>query len=604
MYDAKKIPVEDFFKMPKEAEFKISPDGKFISYLKPYNKRLNIFIKSTLGGEEIRLTDCEDRNIARYIYANDSRIVYLKDNNGDENFRLFAVDIDGKNLKEIAGFEGVTVRIVDELINDNDHILISMNKRNKQIFDVYKLNIYTGDMEIAAENLGKIMQWLTDNNGEIRVGIELDGVNTRVLFREKVTDPFTLILESDYKETSAPVYFTEDNKNLIVVSNVGRDKYAIYEFDPIKGENIKLIYENNEVDVSGLGVLKKSHKLICAIYVTDKLQYKFFNKKAEEIYNKLKSNFSNDIIELKDLDREENKIIIEAYSDRNPGVYYLYDIEKDLLTKIAEEKPWINPEEMSEMKPIKYTSRDGLTIHGYLTIPKGAEEKNLPVVVNPHGGPWGRDVWGFKGDVQFLANRGYAVFQMDFRTSTGYGKKFLEAGYKQWDKLMDDITDGVNWLIKEEIADPNRVAIYGGSFGGYAALAGLTFTPDLYTCGVDVDGMSSIFTMFDNMPPYWVPVKGMMCEMIGDPEKDKELLMEISPLFHVDNIKKPLLIAQGANDQRVPRVNSDKMVEALRNRGIEVKYMLKENEGHGFFNEENVLELYSEIEKFFEQHII
>lgn len=600
----RKIPIEDFFKMPQETEFRISPNGEYISCLKPYKKRLNIYIKNLQGGEEKRITDCEDRNIAGYIFANDNRIVYMKDNGGDENFRLFAVDVDGKNFKEVAGFEGVRTELINDLKNDNDHILICMNKRNKQLFDVYKLNIYTGDMCIIAENPGAIGQWVIDNNGEVRVGVEMDGVNTKILYRETSNEAFRLILEGDFKENSQPICFTEDNKNLIISSNFGRDKYAIFEFDPIKKENVKLIYENNEVDVENAIVSKKNNKLLGSFYFTDKLQYKFFDKASEEIYNKIKTKYPNDSIAFMDINKDESKIIIEVFSDKNPGVYYLYDIHKDILIKIAEVRPWLNTEEMADVRPIKYTSRDGLIIHGYLTIPKATSGKNLPVVVIPHGGPWARDVWGFRGQSQFLANRGFVVLQMNFRASTGYGRKFKEAGYKQWGKAMqNDITDGVNWLIKEGIADPNRVAIYGGSYGGYATLAGLTFTPDLYACGVDVAGPSNLFTLLESLPEYWEPIRRMMYEMMGNPENDKELLKDASPLFHVDNIKKPLFVVQGTKDPRVPQREADQMVEALRAKGIEVKYMLKENEGHGYRNEENILEMYSEVEKFLEQHI-
>lgn len=598
----RKIPIEDFFKMPQETAFRISPNGEYISCLKPYKKRLNIFIKSLENGEEERLTDCEDRNIASYIFANDTRIVYMKDNGGDENYRLFAVDIDGDNFKEVAGFEGVTTVIIDELKNDNDHIMIGMNKRNKQIFDVYKLNVNTGDMDIIAENPGAVSQWIVDNNGEVRAAVELDGVNTKIFYRGAADSDFRLILEGDYKENAQPICFTEDNRNLIMTSNFNRDKYAIYEFDPVMKENVKLIYGNNEVDVESVITSKKTNKLICSSYYTEKLQYKFFNDDYEKIYNKIKARFADQCIAFIDIDREENKIIIQVYSDRNPGVYYLYDAGKDMLTEIAEMKPWINEEEMAEVKSIEYTSRDGLTIHGYLTVPETTETKNLPVVVIPHGGPWARNVWGFSGDAQFLANRGYAVLQINFRGSTGYGRKFKEAGFKQWGKAMqDDITDGVNWLIKEGIANKYMIAIYGGSYGGYATLAGLTFTPDLYNCGIDVAGPSNLFTLLKGLPAYWEPMRRMMYEMMGDPDVDKELLKEVSPLFHVNNIKKPLFVVHGARDPRVPQNEADQIVNALRAKNLEVKYMLKENEGHGYHNEENILEMYSEIEKFLEQ---
>lgn len=296
--------------------------------------------------------------------------------------------------------------------------------------------------------------------------------------------------------------------------------------------------------------------------------------------------------------------MVWAGSDRQPGKYYFYDATNDKLEHVATLRPWINEEHMAEMKPITYKSRDGLTIHGYLTLPKGREAKNLPVVINPHGGPWARDEWGFNPEVQLLANRGYAVLQMNFRGSTGYGREFWMKSFKQWGKTMqDDITDGVEWLKKEGIADPDRIAIYGASYGGYATLAGITFTPELYACAVDYVGVSNMFTFMNTVPAYWEPFKKMMYEMVGDPKADSLLLREASPVFFVDRIQCPLFIAQGATDPRVNKAESDQVVEALKARGIEVQYMVKDNEGHGFHNEENRFEFYAAMDKFLEQHI-
>jgi dipeptidyl aminopeptidase/acylaminoacyl peptidase len=297
-------------------------------------------------------------------------------------------------------------------------------------------------------------------------------------------------------------------------------------------------------------------------------------------------------------------LLSKLWTPKNKIVGYFYDILTEKLTKLANMSPWLKEEHMCEMKPIKYVSRDGLTINGYLTLPTGVDAKNLPVVVNPHGGPWARDNWGFNPEVQFLANRGYAVLQMNFRGSIGYGRDFWEKSFKQWGKAMqDDITDGVNWLINEGIADSKRVAIYGASYGGYATLAGITFTPDLYACAVDYVGVSNLFTFMKTIPPYWKPYLDMMYEMVGDPEKDKELMTAASPVFHVDKIKVPLFVAQGANDPRVVKAESDQMVEALKIKGIDVPYLVKDNEGHGFQNEENRMEFYHEIENFFEKHL-
>ena len=330
----------------------------------------------------------------------------------------------------------------------------------------------------------------------------------------------------------------------------------------------------------------------------------FFDKWREEIQQKLEKKLPGYEVVITSFSKDEAEAVVVTYSDKSRGTYYHYEVNKNKLTELGKVSPWLNEKNMSEMKPIKYKSRDGLTINGYLTLPKGTNGKNLPVVVNPHGGPWARDNWGYKSEIQFLANRGFAVFQMNFRGSTGYGREFWEKSFKEWGKSMqDDITDGVNWLIDEEIADPDRIAIYGASYGGYATLAGLAFTPDLYACGVDYVGVSSLFTFMESMPPYWELYRSMMYEMVGHPEKDKKLLASASPLLHIDKIKAPLFIAQGANDPRVVKAESDQIVAALKNAGIDVPYMVKDDEGHGFYNEENQFDFYREMEKFLTKHI-
>jgi dipeptidyl aminopeptidase/acylaminoacyl peptidase len=302
--------------------------------------------------------------------------------------------------------------------------------------------------------------------------------------------------------------------------------------------------------------------------------------------------------------KNEDKFLVRTISDRSLGASYFYDATKKEITKIAERAPWLNENEMCEMKPIVYKAKDGLMIHGYLTLPSGVEAKNLPVVINPHGGPWARDEWGWNAEVQFLANRGYAVLQMNFRGSTGYGRNFWVASFKQWGlSMQQDITDGVEYLVKEGIADPKRVAIYGASYGGYATLAGITSTPELYACAVDYVGVSNLFTFMETIPPYWKPFLNMMHEMVGDPKKDSTLMHDASPVYFVDKIKCPLFIAQGANDPRVNKAESDQVVEALKKRGVQVEYMVKDDEGHGFGNEENQFDFYGAMEKFLAKHM-
>ncbi len=601
----RRIPLEDFFRNPEKANFQLSPQGNFISYTAPYKGRMNIFVRPVRVDTPVQLTFETDRDIRWYFWANNKRILFLKDNGGDENYKLYAVNIDGSDYKCLTDFEGVRTEIIDDLEDIEDEVIIGLNKRNKEIFDPYRLNIVTGELTMLAENPGNIQGWMTDHEGRLRMAFAVDGTNESILYRKNEQDAFTCILTTDFRESLDPLFFSFDNEYFYASSNLGRDKKAIVLFDPYKAQEIEVIYEDPEYDVTGLGYSRKRKVLTSISYHTWKRKIVFLDITIEEIYRNLEAQLGNKYeIVLSSSNKDENKFIVRTFSDRSLGAYYYYDFSTQHLEKIADLSPWLHEDELAEMRPIQFYSRDGLLIHGYLTLPIGREPKNLPVVVNPHGGPWVRDVWGYDSEVQFLANRGYAVLQLNFRGSTGYGRKFWEASFKQWGrKMQDDITDGVQWLIQQGIADPKRIAIYGGSYGGYAVLAGLCFTPDLYCCGIDYVGVSNIFTLLQTIPPYWKPVLEMMYEKIGHPEKDKDLLTSISPVFHADKIKAPLLIAQGANDPRVNKNESDQMVEAMKKRGIDVEYIVKDNEGHGFSNEENRFDFYRAMEKFLEKHM-
>ena len=602
------IPLEDFFRNPEMSSFQLSPNGKYISYMKPWedgNRMMNVYVRPIGSDEEVRITGASKRSLYGYFWLNENRIAYVQDEGGDENIHIYAVNIDGSNNIDLTPFENIQARITDDLEDNPDYMLVAINKRNPRIHDVYHMNVNSGEMEMIAENPGNIQGWMTDNEGKLRIATTSDGVNTSLLYRENETEDFKPILTTNFKESVSPLYFTFDNQELYVASNRGRDKSAIFKFDLETAKEGELIFENDEVDVYGLMRSKKRKKITGVSYTTDKRQMHFFDEWRENLQNKLESKLKGVEVAISDLSKDETKAIVVTYSDRSRGTYYYYDIEKDILNKLADLSPWIDEEDMAFMKPISYKSRDGLTIPGYLTLPRNYKEGDrIPVVVNPHGGPWARDNWGFNSQVQFLANRGYAVLQMNFRGSVGYGREFWEISFKQWGKTMqDDITDGVNWLIDEGIADPDRIGIYGSSYGGYATLAGLAFTPDVYACGVDYVGVSNIFTLLETLPPYWELGRQMMYEMIGDPDTEKELLKAASPLFHIDKIKAPLFVAQGANDPRVKQAESDQIVEALEAKGIDVPYMLKEDEGHGFYNEQNQFDFYREMIKFLDKHL-
>ena len=598
------IPMEDFFRNPEKSSFNISPNGKHIAYMKPWKTRMNVFVMDMSTKKETRLTSSEERGIYGFAWLTDKRIGYIKDDGGNENMHFYAIDIDATNEIDLTPFENVQARIIDDLENDPNYIIIGLNKRNPQIHDPYRINVNDGKMEMIAENPGNISGWMTDHDGKLRIAITSDGVNTSILHRASESDKFKSILTTDFKVSVSPLFFTFDNKNLYVSSNRGRDKSGIFKFDVNNAEEGELIFEHDEVDVSGLMYSRKRKVITGVSYTVAKSEMVFFDTWRENIQEKLEEKLPGYEVGITSFSKDETKAVVVSYSDKSRGTYYYYDVEKNQLTELGEISPWLNENHMAEMKPIKYQSRDGLTIHGYLTLPKGSNGKNLPVVVNPHGGPWARDTWGYRSEIQFLANRGFAVFQMNFRGSTGYGREFWERSFKEWGKSMqDDITDGVNWLIDEGIADSKRIAIYGASYGGYATLAGLTFTPDLYACGVDYVGVSSLFTFMESIPPYWELYRTMLYEMVGHPEKDKDLLSSASPLLHIDKIKVPLFIAQGANDQRVKKSESDQIVEALQKAGVDVPYMVKDDEGHGFYNEENQFDFYRAMEKFLNKHM-
>lgn len=603
----KKYEIKDFFRNPEKSRFQISPEGDQISYLAPWNNRMNVHVQKIGATAATRITSVTDRDISGYFWKNNSTLIYVRDFGGDENFHLFVATTDGKKEKDMTPFPNVRVQITDALEDFPNEVLIEMNKENPELFDVYRLNIVTGDLKLVAKNPGNISSWVTDHTGAIRAAVTTDGVRTSLLVRDKPDGEFRKLLENDFRESVSPLFFTFDNKNLYAASNLERDKQAIVLLDINSGKELEVVYEHPEVDVSDLMYSRHRKVLTMIGYETAKYEYHFLDEETKQMYAKLEAQLKGYRISIASANKAETKFIIRTYSDRSLGSAYLYEKATNKLTKLHEISPWIKESDMAEMMPITYTSGDGLTIHGYLTLPAGVKDpKNLPVVINPHGGPWARDSWGWNPEVQFLANRGYAVMQINFRGSTGYGRKFWESSFKKWGLTMqDDITDGVKYLIRQGIADPKRIAIYGGSYGGYATLAGITLTPDLYACAIDYVGVSNLFTFMNTIPPYWKPYLEMMYTMVGNPgnPEDSIMMRKVSPVFNVDNIKCPLFIAQGAKDPRVNKAESDQMVEALKKKNIEVQYMVKDNEGHGFRNEENKFEFYGAMENFLNNHL-
>lgn len=602
------IPMQDFFKNPEKSGYQISPDGQYFSYRAPWKNRMNIFVQKVGDTTAVQVTTDTVRDVSGYFWKGD-RLLYSRDINGDENYIVFSASRDGKEVKALTPEKDVVAGIMDDLHNlpgMETKVLIQMNQRNPQVFDPYLCDIVSGELKPLYDNSKENFEgWITDHTGTIRFASKTEGTDNVFYYRASEQEPFTEYMRTGFKDSWSPLLFTFDNKNLIVSHNLnGRDKSAVVEWDLAGKKEIKLLHEDADNDVYGVDWSRKRQVLTMFTWEGEKAEKHIIDEQTRKLYTFLEGKFPGYEVMVASESDDETKRTVWVGSDRVTGRFYYHEDGKDELQLLCDRTPWLKEEHMAEMKPITYTSRDGMTIHGYLTLPVGREAKDLPVVVNPHGGPWARDGWGFNQEVQFLANRGYAVLQMNFRGSTGYGRKHWEASFKQWGKTMqNDITDGVEWLVKQGIADPKRVAIYGGSYGGYATLAGITFTPDLYACAVDYVGVSDLFTFQRTIPPYWAPFKAMMYEMVGDPVKDSLLLDAASPARHADRIKTPLFIAQGANDPRVKKSESDQMVAALKARGIEVEYMVKDNEGHGFHNEENRFDFYGAMEKFLDQHI-
>jgi dipeptidyl aminopeptidase/acylaminoacyl peptidase len=609
-------PLRDFFRNPERAYFRLSEDGRTLGFMMPApgdgdpTPRRNVFVQALDGsrpvGEPRQLTRESARDIATYYWKGSDTILYAKDFGGDENFHVVAVDVASGRITDLTPHEGVRASIVDPLEDDPRHILVAHNRRDRRAMDVYRIDVRTGAETLVAANPGNVVGWQTDHRGVVRLGVASDGVNNTLLYRGAEGEPFRPILTTDFRTSVNPAFFDFDNRRFYAISNRGRDKLAAVLIDPEQPDAEELVFAHPEVDLDGLAYSRQRKVLTQAVFQVDKPGRHHFDARDRALYERLQALLPGDELMLQSTNKAEDKFIVAAYNDRTPGVRYIYDAAADTLSRLGEINPWLPAAQMAPVTPIRFTARDGLEIPGYLTLPLGRPAKNLPCIVNPHGGPWARDGWGFNPEVQFLANRGYCVLQLNFRGSTGFGREFWEASFGQWGLAMqDDITDGVRWLVAQGIADPQRIGIYGASYGGYATLAGVTFTPELYAAAVNYVGVSNLFTFMSTIPPYWEPFRRQMYEMVGNPEdpKDAARLRATSPVFHADRIRTPLFVAQGARDPRVNKAESDQIVEALRRHGVAVEYMVKDNEGHGFANEENQLEFYGAMEAFLARHL-
>lgn len=610
---------EIFFDNPEIAMGRLSPDGKFISFIKPHEGTLNIWVKKINEPFEAALPITADttRPITQYFWSKDSKyILYSKDKGGDENYNIYAVNPSeaAKNKipenRDLTKLQGVRVFIYAVPKSDPDAIFIGLNDRDKAWHDLYKLKISTGERTLLRQNSEEeritayIFDW--DDNLRLAMRANEDGSND-ILRIDK--DNLVKIYTTSVFETAYPVGFNKDNSKIFLVTNKGdnRDLLELVLLDPqtLKEE----VVESDpfkKVDIGNIVMSEVNRDIIYTTYEDERERYNWKDKSYQKDYEIIKKQIPDRDIYFSNSTDDEQFWLVSAYSDIDPGSTYLYDRNNQKLTFQYKPRPRIPVEEMANMKAITYKSSDGLEIPAYLTVPKGIEAKNLPLVVLPHGGPWARDGWGYNSYVQFLANRGYAVLSPNFRSSTGYGKKFLNAGNNEWgQKMQDDITWGVKHLIENGVADPKKIGIMGGSYGGYATLAGLAFTPDLYACGVSIVGPSNLITLLNSIPPYWESIRTLFHQRMGDPStaEGKAQLERQSPLNSAHKIKVPLLVVQGANDPRVNIHESDQIVVALRERGAAVEYIVAPDEGHGFARPVNNMAMLAATEMFLAKHL-
>jgi dipeptidyl aminopeptidase/acylaminoacyl peptidase len=609
---------ELFFGNPEIASAQLSPDGRYVAFLKPWSETRNIWVKKTSEPFDTArlLTSEKKRPIPAFFWTRDSRfILYVKDNDGDENYNVWAVDPGAANAegrevpasRNITDAKGARAFIYDVPKRDPDTIYVGLNDRDPAWHDLYRVTISSGKRELLRKNTDRIAGWIFDLDGKLRLAVRVaDDGATEILKVEP--DGFETVYSCSVFETCDVDRFHKDGRRVYLETNKGDvDLVRLELFDPETGkEELVESDPENRVDFGGSVFAEQTDELVATSYEDERTRVYFRDKAWEADYRLLQREFPGQDVSLGSSTADDRLMLITATSDTDPGERYLFDRGTKQLTLQYRVRERIPREQMAPMKAVRYPSSDGLEIPAFLTLPVGVPAKSLPAIVLPHGGPWARDAWGFDNLTQFLANRGYAVLQPNFRGSTGYGKKFLNAGNRQWgDRMQDDLTWGVRYLVAQGIADPKRVGIMGGSYGGYATLAGAAFTPDLYAAAVSIVGPSNLITLLDSIPPYWEAGRTMFYERMGNPTtpEGKAQLERQSPLNSASRIKTPLLVAQGQNDPRVKKAESEQIVIALRDRGFPVEYLLAPDEGHGFRRPVNSMALWAASEAFLAKHL-
>ncbi len=596
------IPRDVLFGNPEKASPQLSPDGKRLAWLAPdANHVLQVWVKTIGKDDDHAVTSEKKRPVRSYAWGPDNKtVLYVQDNGGDENFHVYGVDLDAGTVRDYTAFQGVRADIASIERGVPDQILVQMNARNKQLMDAYRLTLSTGALELVAKNPGSVVGFTSDRNLDVVAaqGTRPDG-GSEILVRDTAQSDWLSLIKVGPDENLDLIDVTGDGKGLILETSVGSDTARVVERDIATGAE-KVIASSLEVDAGIVQVDPKTHAIEAVSFEPGRRSWKVIDPSVKDDFAGI-AKLNDGDFSIVNRDYAGRNWLVAFSSDRGPTRWYVWNRDSESGSLLFSAQPKLDNLQLAAMKPVTIRTRDGMNMYGYLTLPVGVPAKNLPMVLFVHGGPWGRDTWGYRAYPQWLANRGYAVLQPNFRGSTGYGKKFLNAGNKQWGlKMHDDLIDAANWAVKQGYADPKRIAIMGGSYGGYATLAGLTYTPDYFACGVDIVGPSNLRTLLASIPPYWKPIRTMFNVRMGNPEDpaDADLIRNASPLFKADAIRKPLLIGQGANDPRVNKAESEQIVDAIEKNGGSVTYVIYSDEGHGFARPENSIDFNSRAENF------
>ena len=596
------IPIEDFFDKPDHTSFKISPNGKWVAYLGLEDHCKNIFILNLEHPDSSKqLTYQNSMNVQYYFWATDNTIVFSNAQSYQDSLRLYTVDIHSEKINTLLKPAKHSIKWLSPSTAFDGHLLAQMNRRDSTVIDLYRIPLNGDEPILVDKNVHNFNEWFVSSDGKVRLAISSDSVEDKLWYREEEGLPYQNVLETDFSSMIYPLGPDNNSKHTIyALSNRGRDKIAVVNLNLENGEET-ILASNDEVDLNAEGYSFARQEVLFSTAFSKKKETIIYNTELKNIYSKISAQFEGNSVDIIDVDSAFNTVLFKTYTDTHPGgIYYYY---KGKIKELTPLNPSLRDKQLSPMEEVTFDSRDGKSIKGYITYPLKKRDK-YPVVVLVHDGPNRRDVWGFNSEVQFLANRGYAVFQVNYRGSIGLGKDFYVSGFKQWGgEIQNDINDGVAWLIHTGIADKGRIAIMGTGFGGYSALYAACFNPTMYKCAISSSGYINLFTYFKELPPYYNSYKQLYYKIIGDPQKEYELFKAISPLFHAEKIRMPILMFQGGKDRYNTMTDDNQFVQKLKSNNVDLQYVWKEDENRKFKKEENIIEFYQIIETFLKEQM-